>query len=846
MAAVESLFSDEQGLSFKELACRLMQLIRTTLQQVYLMFSSPSSSLSANNHVVDLAMESVSLGDLHLGYWSRFLPASLQDFQPASSTSLYGRLSQDDIHTQCAAFLAKCVSVVPSSLSSALSYVTSMESLVSVRDAVYDMLAKDDSVLNQDSGHATISTSISTSSFSTHTGAAIVPSGLPHWDVVCTAVVGRQVILYDELIRNNLQTRMQEIIATQLSTACSAIHESVLALLADMHAMTSSGSSMTSSSHAVATSTTSGGDMLSTGWLDRNVGAYIWQDSADDLLPTLSTSSVSTAATQPARPSSVSSMRRSPDGTGAVSVLAMKTRGVTPAAARAYSEFNSSLSALLSGVRLAVGDTNTSSAAATTPIARWKPTFGEEITKVECVPFKKFACAAELRSFLRMTSYKTTSELLSKFQNRLQQLREEAEDTSSLSSADRARSVDCCLLLARLSSSLFECCPPLEACLLGLEKSSAKDSTTSRSRRSLSTRSTSLSLKSDMRSQPDQEQLNNVRNDINKLTMDAYSVWTSSTVSTMMSSLRHCILSENPRVLLSYAVAWEEIKIEEEGEEGRKVESTIRLPMQICNALGSAMFLLCEEISRVGGHTVSATVQQSLIRMFGDRLLDVFEQLLTGGGDGDGVADAGNTQRSSAIVFSRRLPQPRALQCLFDIKCCATLLAGRGAKAGDSAAYNSRVRAVISWLESCIDPFDLDVFEPYLASNLSRCVQRCSSLYGALYSQAKGSSSNFVGGASALAAAASSGLSTGGKSSSQEQHNVIPMATAINRLPLLPVGTGMTTAAAAQISMDRINTARPPPPKLGVFVAMPELEQRMQLFSLPAAGSNNSNTTQQS
>ena len=27
--------------------------------------------------------------------------------------------------------------------------------------------------------------------------------------------------------------------------------------------------------------------------------------------------------------------------------------------------------------------------------------------------------------------------------------------------------------------------------------------------------------------------------------------------------------------------AWEEIKIEEEGEEGRKVESMIRLPMQV-------------------------------------------------------------------------------------------------------------------------------------------------------------------------------------------------------------------------------------------------------------------------
>ena len=44
----------------------------------------------------------------------------------------------------------------------------------------------------------------------------------------------------------------------------------------------------------------------------------------------------------------------------------------------------------------------------------------------------------------------------------------------------------------------------------------------------------------------------------------------------------------------------------------------------------------------------------------------------------------------------------------------------------DSKRYNQRMQSIISKLEEMVDPFDLDVFAPYIQSNLSKLAQRSS------------------------------------------------------------------------------------------------------------------------
>ena len=131
----------------------------------------------------------------------------------------------------------------------------------------------------------------------------------------------------------------QELICSQLSLSCSTVHKSVVSLLD-----TIPSSSTTTSSAASATGTpafpvtvgapSSGGDASSsTTWLDRNVSAYIWQDSADDVM------SLSPSLLRQSNHDSSKTVTTSQSSSGVFTALGMKARGITPGAAR-YS-FNS-------------------------------------------------------------------------------------------------------------------------------------------------------------------------------------------------------------------------------------------------------------------------------------------------------------------------------------------------------------------------------------------------------------------------------------------------------------------------------------------------------------------------
>lgn len=69
------------------------------------------------------------------------------------------------------------------------------------------------------------------------------------------------------------------------------------------------------------------------------------------------------------------------------------------------------------------------------------------------------------------------------------------------------------------------------------------------------------------------------------------------------------------------------------------------------------------------------------------------------------------------------LTQNQALQVMFDLKFMTSILAGRGE--GEGSEFTNRLEKVLDALESCVDPFDLDVFSPYIATNLNKQLQRC-------------------------------------------------------------------------------------------------------------------------
>lgn len=69
------------------------------------------------------------------------------------------------------------------------------------------------------------------------------------------------------------------------------------------------------------------------------------------------------------------------------------------------------------------------------------------------------------------------------------------------------------------------------------------------------------------------------------------------------------------------------------------------------------------------------------------------------------------------------LTQNRAIQILFDLRFITTILMGRAED--DDSEFSKRLEHVIDTLESCIDPFDLDVFSPHMTTNVNRQLQKC-------------------------------------------------------------------------------------------------------------------------
>lgn len=144
------------------------------------------------------------------------------------------------------------------------------------------------------------------------------------------------------------------------------------------------------------------------------------------------------------------------------------------------------------------------------------------------------------------------------------------------------------------------------------------------------------------------------------------------------------------------------------------------------------------------------------------------------------------------------MTQNRALQLLYDLRYLSVVLTARGEEMKSSRCrQDPRVEKVADYLETLIDPFDLDVFTPHLHSNLNRLVQRTSVLFGlvtGLENQFTPRSSTF---------------------NSQEAHNILPLASSQIRFGLLPLSmTSTRKAKSAGGSMETKPQRQVAPPAL--------------------------------
>ncbi|KAK4812055.1 hypothetical protein QYF61_026887, partial [Mycteria americana] len=359
------------------------------------------------------------------------------------------------------------------------------------------------------------------------------------------------------------------------------------------------------------------------------------------------------------------------------------------------------------------------------------------------------------------------------------------------------------LFMARLCQSLTELCPHLKQCILGQSGSTETVLKETRSTKKLGKGKAQEVT-------PVQAKWQGVKAELLQQSLFAYQIWSSAVTKGLIQCFTRTLLLDTAGSVLATATNWDEIEIQEETESGNSVTSKIRLPVQPSWYVQCLLFSLCQEVNRVGGHTLPKVTLQELLRTCMAEVLAAYEKLVEEKQEKvrewdqpllqlawDGRVTGRNGDAYSPVPRNRKagtfpMTQNRALQLLYDLRYLSIILTAKSEEAKTSRIkHDSRIEKVTDFLEGHVDPFDLDVFTPHLNSNLNRLVQRTSVLFGLL----TGTENQYTSRSSAL--------------SSQELHNILPLASSQIRFGLLPLSMSSSRKSkSATRSTERVQVSK--------------------------------------
>ncbi|KAH1182755.1 hypothetical protein KIL84_004247 [Mauremys mutica] len=329
------------------------------------------------------------------------------------------------------------------------------------------------------------------------------------------------------------------------------------------------------------------------------------------------------------------------------------------------------------------------------------------------------------------------------------------------------------LFMARLCQSLGELCPHLKQCILGKSGSTENVMKETRS-------SKKLGKGKAQEVNPMQAKWQEVKEQLLQQSLFAYQIWSSAVIKVLVHSFTKTLLLDKAGSILATATNWDEIEIQEETEMGTSVTSKIRLPVQPSWYVQCLLFGLCQEVNRVGGHALPKRTLQLLLKTCLAEVLAGYEKLVE------------EKQEKKEGTFP--VTQNRALQLLYDLRYLNIVLTAKSEEAKTSRSkQDSRIEKVTDFLEANIDPFDLDVFTPHLNSSLNRLVQRTSVLFGLL----TGAENQYTNRSNNL--------------SSQEPHNILPLASSQIRFGLLPLSMSSSRKTKSAVKNTENQTQVPPP-----------------------------------
>ncbi|XP_067164679.1 conserved oligomeric Golgi complex subunit 1 isoform X2 [Apteryx mantelli] len=543
-----------------------------------------------------------------------------------------------------------------------------------------------------------------------------------HWDTVCRHLLDKPASFWEDLLQQLFLDRLQTLTKEGFDSISSSSKQLLILALQELE---SKSSTSVPSKHIQ---------------FEHDVALFLWSESSSDL------------------PSDAAWVNVANRSQFTKSGLSMKAQVLTPCVQSFCSALDSKLKAKLDDLLSYLpSDSSPAKEAAPAVLSR--------------SAFDRYADASTVEGLLRDHCIACIHYVLGCVREELQSaqslLREQADAPSDTK-------LNAVLFMARLCQSLSELCPHLKQCILG-----QSGSTETALKETRSTKKLGKGKAQEVN--PVQAKWQEVKAELLQQSLFAYQIWSSAVTKALVQCFTRTLLLDTAGSILATATNWDEIEIQEETESGNSVTSKIRLPVQPSWYVQCLLFSLCQEVNRVGGHTLPKVTLQELLKTCMAEVLAAYEKLLE------------KKQEKKEGTFP--MTQNRALQLLYDLRYLNIILTAKSEEAKASRIkHDSGIEKVIDFLEGHIDPFDLDVFTPHLNSNLNRLVQRTSVLFGLL----TGTENQYTSRSSAL--------------SSQELHNILPLASSQIRFGLLPLS--MSSSRKTKSATRNTERVQVPPPAL--------------------------------
>ncbi|KAK3915111.1 Conserved oligomeric Golgi complex subunit 1 [Frankliniella fusca] len=239
----------------------------------------------------------------------------------------------------------------------------------------------------------------------------------------------------------------------------------------------------------------------------------------------------------------------------------------------------------------------------------------------------------------------------------------------------------------------------------------------------------------------------------------AWTVWQDLVSSHLDTALKEKLMPESgslSAVLAHSTPQWEEHTMEEQGEEGGQLHSVIRVPAQPSLALQDVLSCACQILSAAQPHTITSDVKVTFVEKLVSAILGHYKN-----------------------AVKLELPQAQCLQFLLDVMFLSSLLIPRSQK-----PLSQNAQQICQLLEKKIDPFDLDVFSPYVQANVRQSVRNMQCLLGSLI-------------ACWPEKLASMWTTSSNSDKSTDQPSMLAVCPPVPLFPLLPVVTPGNSGGAA-------------------------------------------------